>query len=85
MTLTAELVILVVILLFSFTYSAEALCDGSALKGFIRCSLIPIAIANLVIPVYLLSVGVLAAWCLVATTICGWAELTAIRERNSKQ
>ncbi|MDW3181351.1 hypothetical protein [Roseobacter sp.] len=85
MTITAKIFVLVVILLFLFMYSAEALCDGSGIKGFTRCSLIPVTIANLSLPVYLLSVGALVMWCLVAIVICGWAEFAEIRKRRDIQ
>ncbi|MCA1288381.1 hypothetical protein [Salipiger bermudensis] len=82
MTLTAKLFVFVVISLFSFAYAAEISCEGSALKGFVRCSLIPINIAGLVIPIYLLSVGVLVAWFLLATALCIRAEFAALKEAN---
>lgn len=84
MTLTAKLFAFVVISLFSFVYSAEIFCEGSVLKGFVRCSLIPINIAGLVIPIYLLSVGVLVAWFLLATALCIRAEFAALEEANER-
>ncbi|WP_205387831.1 hypothetical protein [Pseudosulfitobacter sp. DSM 107133] len=85
MKLTAKLVTLVVISLFIYLYLAETLCDGSAVKGFVRCSFFPASIANLSVPIYLLSVTALGVWCLVVTAICGWAEIAALRERSDRQ
>lgn len=82
MILTAKIVVLAVILLFSFMYLTEYLCEGSALKGYGRCSLIPVSIARLSIPIYLISVGVVLAWFLVAIALCIRAELAATRERD---
>lgn len=85
MKLTAKLVTLLAISLFIYLHLAETLCDGSALKGFARCSFFPASIANLSIPIYLLSVTALGLWCLVVTAICGWAEIAAMRDRNDRQ
>ncbi|WP_163025867.1 hypothetical protein [Chachezhania antarctica] len=85
MKLTAVLVASVVISLFLFIGSAETLCAGSALKGYNQCSLIPVYIANLVSPVYLLSMAVIAVWCLVVTAKCCWAEFEVLKNRDFKQ
>jgi len=82
---TAKLFIVVIVMLFFYSYVAEYLCSGSALKGFTRCAVIPVIIANLVIPVSLLLMGLLAAWTLVAVVICGRAEFGKIREQKGMQ
>lgn len=85
MTLTAKINVLAVVVLFSFLYLTDFLCDGSALKGYLRCSLIPDLIANFAVLIFLIMVGVFSVWFLVAISLCIWAEFAAIRERNVDQ
>lgn len=85
MALTAKIFVSVIISLFLFIYSAETLCTGSALKGFVECSFIPVKIANLTILSYVFFLALLAIWGLAATAICGWAEFAAAKERDRKQ
>ncbi len=80
--LAAKVVVLTVIALFLFLYSLEILCDGSALKGYVRCSLIPVAVASHALSVYLLSMGAVGMWCIVTVVICIGAEIDAMRKRG---
>ncbi len=83
MFLSAKLVALVVIAVFSFVYLSGALCRGSALKGYVQCDFIPLPLANLALPLYLLSMAVLMLWCIAIVVICVSAEMDAVRERDN--
>ncbi|MCW1934137.1 hypothetical protein [Pararhodobacter zhoushanensis] len=85
MTLTAKIGALIVIPLSMFAVAAEILCGGSAVKGYGECKFISDFVANLLVPVYLLSVGFLAVWVFVAILICARAAITKSNERNGKR
>ncbi len=58
MLLSAKLFAMVVISLFLYISFLEVLCSRSALKSYVQCNLIPVPLANLVLPLFLLSMGV---------------------------
>ena len=80
---TAKLVVLVFIFLFLISYSAEYLCDGSVVKGFTQCSVIPTMGANFVGPVITLSICGLIVRGLVVVVRCGWAEYQHFHKRKT--
>lgn len=84
MIIAAKLIVITFTSVFLFGYAAEALCDGSALKGFSRCTLIPVGVARLSFPFYILSIYAVAAGCLGAAAIGIWAEVVAYRERRAR-
>ena len=83
MFVTAKLVTLVVIAVLLFGYLSGVLCRGSALKGYVQCNLIPLPLANLTLELYLLSMSVLALWCIAMVVICVSAEVDAMREGDN--
>lgn len=62
---------------FVFVYSIviDTLCDGGSLKGYVRCSLIPLQVANLTLPIITIALAGLAAFALFVLIHCGAKEL----------
>ena len=81
--LTATIIVLVITSLFIFSFSTDTLCDGTGLKGYVRCNIIPTYIANLSIPIYLLSLGALAIWTLGVVIICAALEFGKLRQKDN--
>ena len=78
----AKVVVITISALFLLNYSAEFLCDGSVIKGFVRCAFFPLFLAKLVMPISLFSIGAIAAWLMWSIVVSGWAEFAHFRKPN---
>lgn len=75
MLLYAKIHLAAITFVFVYSFVIDALCDGSSLKGYVRCSFVPFQVANLTLPVTMIALAGLAAFALFVLIYCGAKEL----------
>ncbi|MEM6408305.1 MAG: hypothetical protein AAF700_07780 [Pseudomonadota bacterium] len=75
MLLYAKVQFAAITFVFVYSFLIDALCDGSALKGYGRCTLVPLQVANLTLLIILIALAGLAAFGLFLLIYCGVKEL----------
>lgn len=60
---------------FLYSFAIDGLCDGSSLKGYTRCTVVPLDVANLTLPITLITLAGLAVFAVCVVTYCGAKEL----------
>ena len=60
---------------FLYSFVIGSLCDGSSLKGYVRCAIVPLEIANLTFAILFVVLAALVTFALVAVLWCGVLEL----------
>ena len=85
MMLTAKTILVVVTSMFLFTFLVDWLCDGDAAKGHYNCAVFPGSVANLSLPIVLLSTVALAALAFVVVVISIVREFASRSKRNEPE
>lgn len=60
--------------MFLYSLAIDWLCDGSALKGYVRCSIVPLPVANVTLTILIFALVGLAAFALVVVIFCATKE-----------
>ena len=83
MLLYAKAHFVAITFVFVYSFLLDVLCDGSSLKGFVRCTLVPLQMANLTLPIFLIALAGLAAVGLFVLIYCGAKELRKNKVTNT--
>lgn len=78
----AKLHFAVVAFILLYSLSIDWLCDGDAVKGYRRCSIVPVELANLTLPIGFYGLAGLAALAIGFVVYCGVKEFR--RHKRSK-